>query len=246
MRIFGLVGKKLGHSHSKQWFEQFFREHSIQAQYLNFEIDSIEQIGELLNKNPSLTGFNITIPFKKEVKKICHSLSREAEETGSVNCISVIKGKLTGYNTDIDGFSHLLDNTPYTSESGGAMILGTGGAAASAAYVLKKRGVPNIFVSRSHRKENAIFYSDINDHHLKKYPLIINATPAGMWPDIDSAPPFPYGLLTGKEILTDMVYNPEETKFMRSGAAQGCFTVNGLQMLFIQAKRSWDIWNGKY
>lgn len=246
MRIFGLVGKKLGHSLSKKWFEQFFSEHSIKAQYLNFEIDHIGQIFELLNSTTAPEGFNITVPYKREVARFCDTLSKEAEETGSVNCISVTDGKLTGYNTDIDGFSHLLDNTPYTTESGGAMILGTGGAAASAAYVLEQRCVPYIFVSRNQENGNAILYYGIREHHLKKYPLIINATPAGMWPDTDSAPPIPYGLLTGKEILIDMVYNPPETKFMLSGAAQGCFTTNGLQMLFVQAQRSWEIWNGQY
>ncbi|MFO7723300.1 MAG: shikimate dehydrogenase [Bacteroidales bacterium] len=244
MRAFGLIGKSLGHSFSAAWFKEYFAENTIAAEYNLYEIGQIESLPGFLQTHPDLEGFNITIPYKKAILPYCDEISAEVSEIGAANCIRVRNGKLTAYNTDTDGFQHMLNKLEGWDKLPGAMILGTGGAAAAAAWVFRKLHFPFIFISRSPYQPNAMEWTSVNAGTLREFPLIINATPLGMWPDEGSAPPLPYNLLTGREIIADMVYNPSETKMMKLAKQRGCQTINGTGMLYHQALKSWQIWNG--
>lgn len=245
MRLFGLIGRKLGHSQSKTWFANYFDTHQINADYQLFELSAITELNDLICRYPELKGLNVTVPFKKEVLPYCHELSSEVRKIGAANCISITEGYLKAYNTDVDGFAHLLSQVRAIRDIiPGALILGTGGAAAAAAYVFEQKGVPFIKVSRKPETGTGnIPYAALTAKLFELYPLIVNATPVGMHPEVNSLPPIPYQQLTGREILIDMIYNPEETRFLSEGRKRGCFTLNGKAMLHHQALRSWEIWN---
>jgi shikimate dehydrogenase len=243
MRQFGLIGRSLGHSFSAKWFRNYFTLNGIKAEYRLFELSAIGELPELLDQYPGLEGFNVTIPYKKEVLYLCANLSEEVTEIGAANCITIRDGQLYAHNTDTDGFRHMLTLLKGWDALPGAMILGTGGAAAAAAFVFQKLHFPFIFVSRNPSHPLSVSWSDIDASLLDQFPLIVNATPLGMWPHADTAPPLPCHLLTGREIIADMVYNPEETKLMKMVQEKGCMTLNGMDMLQHQALRSWQIWN---
>ncbi len=242
MHTYGLIGKHLGHSYSGDWFQRLFFHKKIDAEYLLFEMEDIREVPGLLTKHPNLRGFNVTTPYKQDILSLCRDLDEEAKLTRATNCITVEGGMFIAHNTDVGGFIHLLVQVPDWRSMPGAMILGTGGAARAAARVFRQYDFPFLMVSRNSRKEGVIPYTSLKKEHIDRFPLIINATPLGMWPDVSSAPPLPYGLLTGSEMLVDLVYNPPETMFLRTGKQKGCFTINGLAMLYHQAERSWEIW----
>lgn len=243
MRYFGLAGKKLGHSFSQKWFRNKFKREGIDADYLLFETEDIVKSFENIRRQHGIEGFNVTIPYKKEILKFCDYLSDEVISTGASNCIRLNRGYVEAFNTDTYGFRHLLSLAETKDPFHGAIILGTGGSAAAVLYVLNRQGIPSVNVSRAPGNKHTIGFSDITKDIVHDQTLIINTTPVGMWPEIEASPPFPYHLLTGKEILIDLIYNPETTAFMIEGAQKGCRVFNGLSMLEKQAERSWEIWN---
>jgi shikimate dehydrogenase len=245
MREFGIVGNPLGHSFSPVYFAEKFRREGIDdCSYCKFPIESIDRLPELLSGHPDLAGFNVTIPYKRQIMACLDDLSDEARQIGAVNCVKIADGRLIGYNTDAYGFRlSLLELTGGRRPQ--ALILGSGGASKAVEFVLKELGIEYIIASRR-SSSGLIAYTDINERLLRAYPLIINATPLGTSPDTDKAPPLPYPLLTSGNLLFDLVYNPPETKFLKLGAEQGARGVNGYQMLVAQAERSWDIWRGDF
>ncbi len=240
---YGLIGKKLGHSFSQDWFRNFFARNQVDADYLLFEMESLSAIPKLLRDNPLLRGFNVTIPFKKDILPLCAQWSEEVLSVGAANCIRINHSGLEAFNTDIQGFRHLLSLVPGWKKLPGALVLGTGGAASAVGYVFQCESFPFINISRIKRLPDVLNYDQLDADILRHYPLIVNCTPLGMWPDTLSKPILPYTLLTGAEVLIDLVYNPAETLFLQHGKKQGCFTVNGLPMLHSQADCSWKIWN---
>lgn len=238
---FGLIGYPLGHSFSQQFFTDKFRSLGLVGyQYLNFPMEDISQLRQLLAEHPELRGLNVTIPHKQQIIPLLDQLDGQAAAIGAVNCIVVADGKLSGYNTDADGFK--LSIKPFIENHyERALILGTGGSSRAVAYVLKQWGIPFHFVSRE-KKNGAIGYDDINVDSIRHFKLIINTTPVGMFPKVDSAPPLPYEALSTSHFLYDLVYNPEETEFLRLGRIAGAKTMNGLAMLRLQAEKSWEIW----
>jgi shikimate dehydrogenase len=244
-RLFGLIGQKLEHSSSQRWFRAFFRSEQIDADYLLFETDDLDTcVKTLLKHHPTLQGFNVTIPYKKDIIALCDMQSATVSETGAANCIHIKGGKMIAHNTDTDGFEWLAGQVPGWPEFPGALILGTGGAAAAVTWVLRRHNIPYIFVSRNPKTSASISYPELSVSHLRDYPLIINTTPTGMWPEAENRPGIPYELLSGNECIVDLIYNPEETLLMRSASERGCFVINGMGMLIHQAERSWNIWNG--
>ena len=245
MRQFGLIGKTLDHSSSKKYFEEKFLTENIKnCEYDLYELDDIEELPGLIESIPELEGLNVTIPFKKTVLDYIDQLDEVAQETGAVNVIRVIRmhGRLylQGYNTDVFGFEHSTrDFLQYKN----ALILGRGGAAASVAHALGNLGIRYKFVSRNPHDSNAIAYVDLDRDIMNKYLLIINTTPLGMFPDEKSFPNIPYQYLTEDHFLYDLIYNPEETEFLKKGAKYGAKTFNGFAMLEIQAEKGWEIWN---
>ncbi len=240
-QLYGLIGYPLSHSFSPGFFQQKFTAEGIDADYRTFPISSLTEFPSLLAANPQLYGLNVTIPYKEAIIPYLDKLDEEAEKVGAVNCIAFQGGKSIGYNTDIIGFERSL--TPllkpfHTS----ALILGTGGAARAVKYVLTKLGIPFLSVSRSHTID-AIQYEEVTPELIASHKHIINTTPLGMFPNVDSCPTIPYNALDSSNLLYDLVYNPLETKFLSLGLAQGATIKNGLEMLHIQANASWDIWN---
>lgn len=245
MRRFGLIGKVLGHSFSAKYFaEKFEREGlSTQCDYGLYELESIECVEDFVRNTSGLVGFNVTIPYKQQIIPFLDSLSDEALEIGAVNCVKILPdGKLRGYNTDVDGVRLTLDRLIGSTDVGGALVLGSGGASQAVQYVLRERGVGYSVVSRS-AESGDITYAQLTHEVMANNRLIINTSPVGMYPNVEQAPAIPYELLTPSHYLFDLVYNPTTTKFMSLGAKQGAHTVSGLDMLYAQAESAWRIWN---
>ena len=244
MRQFGLIGFPLSHSFSKGYFaNRFLQENILDAQYENFPIESIDLFKSLWERNPSLQGLNVTIPYKKLVIPFLQHPSSVVQSIQACNCIKLHEGALYGYNTDVIGFEKSL--LPYLqAHHQKALIFGTGGAAAAVEWVLKKLGIAYQLVSRT-ASEGCISYASLSPEVIAAHTLLIQTSPVGMFPNVDEAPNLPYEAITSNHHLYDLVYNPAETKFLALGKAQGASTQNGLEMLHLQADASWEIWNSE-
>ncbi len=244
MRRFGLVGKQLDHSFSKQYFTDKFNLLQLaDCIYENYELPAVELILPKLNSVDGLVGFNITFPYKELILPLLDDVTEEALAIGAVNCVRVVNGKYLGHNTDAYGFAQsikpFLDNTHER-----ALLLGTGGASRAAAYALKNLGVDVFIVSRDKVATGAFFnYEEITAELLKAFLLVINCTTCGTYPHVEELPPIVSDAFTPAHLLYDMVYNPPQTALMKAAAAGGATTINGLSMLKLQAEKSWEIWN---
>ena len=237
MKHYGLIGYPLGHSASAAYFGEKFTAQSIDAEYTLYPIESIEQVESLRSK---LSGFNVTIPYKKAIIPYLATISPEAAAVGAVNCVKIDSdGKMHGYNTDVVGIRASL--APYTLQGKRALILGTGGAAAAVLYMLKELGMNVTMVSRK-TAEGVICYQDITEQTIYDTTLIVNATPVGMYPHTEQAPQIPYQAISTNHILFDLIYNPAQTLFLKLGAERGATTIGGGEMFCCQAEASWDIW----
>jgi shikimate dehydrogenase len=242
MKLFGLIGYPLSHSFSKKFFTDKFQLEGIDdCRYELFPIEKIEELNTLLANHNDLAGLNVTIPYKELVLPFLDELSPAVQSIGACNCISVVNGKLKGYNTDVIGFQKTFE-PKLKSHHTKALVLGTGGAAKAVHHVLKQKGIEFIEVSRTARGK-IISYDQLGKDLLSSHTLIINTTPLGMYPDVDAAPELPYDALGPEHYLYDLVYNPNPTLFLKKGMQQGATTENGSEMLRIQAEESWNIWN---
>lgn len=239
--LYALVGRNIAYSFSRAYFaEKFQREGLADCQYVNFDIQRIEELPALIAAHPHLRGFNVTIPYKRDILPLLSSIDPVAEAIGAVNTVKITPEGLAGYNTDAYGFAESLKPLLKPQHTH-ALILGTGGASQAVAYVLKSLGIAYRFVSRTpHLGQFA--YTDLNGSLLKKYTLIINCTPLGTFPNTEACPPLPYQHLTEAHLLYDLIYNPEKTTFLQKGAAKGAHICNGQQMLELQAEAAWGIW----
>lgn len=245
MRRFGLIGRTLGHSFSVSYFAEKFEREGIadECRYDLFEMPDIGCVEELINSTESLVGFNVTIPYKQQVIPYLDSLSDEAKNIGAVNCVKIdADGRRVGYNTDVAGIRISLDKLLGAQRVESALVLGTGGASQAVQYVLAEREIRFSVVSRDGAKGN-LTYADLTPDIIAENTLIINTTPVGMYPHCEQAPNIPYGELSEKHYLFDLVYNPERTLFIERGAARGAHTISGLDMLYAQAEAAWKIWN---
>lgn len=247
MDRYGLIGFPLGHSFSKNYFNEKFANELIDAEYVNYEIPDIKILKEILASTPELRGLNVTIPYKEKVIKYLDSISPEAKAIGAVNVIRVThngrKTMLKGFNSDVIGFTKSISPLLEACHRK-ALILGTGGASKAINYGLKSLGLETLFVSRTKRK-GVITYDDVTPELVSEYNVIVNCTPVGMYPHADECPKLPYHAMGNHHLLYDLLYNPDETLFMKKGAEQGAITKNGLEMLLLQAFASWEFWNGK-
>ncbi|MCB0515123.1 MAG: shikimate dehydrogenase [Chitinophagales bacterium] len=242
---FGLIGYPLSHSFSKKYFDQKFAATSSSAplSYALFPLAHISDLPELLAAMPNLVGFNVTIPYKEKIIPYLSALSPEATAIGAVNVVVRHQNKLLGYNTDAIGFAQSIQpllRAHHTS----ALVLGNGGAAKAVCYVLQQLGIHYTIVSRTPTSQQ-LHYAALLPALLQKNYLIINTTPLGMYPNVETAPEIPYEAISEKHILYDLVYNPAETLFLQKGKKQGAATQNGLEMLHLQAEAAWDIWQHK-
>jgi shikimate dehydrogenase len=242
MRQYGLIGYPLTHSFSKEYFtEKFIRENISDAEFLNFEVKDIQDVGKIFFDYPQLKGLCITIPHKKNIIQYTTEFFDIVRDTGACNCLKIIGNKKIGFNTDVIGFekSFTKNLLPHHNK---ALILGTGGAAVAVEYVLKKLGMQYSFVSRN-KNENTFLWAQLNKAIIEKFTVIINCTPLGTFPETEQAPAIPYKYLTPKHYLFDLVYNPPLTQFLLYGKQQNCIIKNGREMLIMQAEENWRIWN---
>ncbi len=248
MQKYGLIGYPLIHSFSSGYFNEKFKSENIDAEYVNFEIPSIKSFMEVVEGNTNLCGLNVTIPYKEQVIPYLDELDKAtAGRVGAVNVIKIERGpkgktRLVGYNSDILGFTRSIQPllTPLHKH---ALILGTGGASKAVVRGLEDLGIESTFVSREKKGKDTIGYGDITPEVMEQNKVIVNCTPVGMYPNMDCCPNIPYELLTPDHLLYDLLYNPDETLFMKKGKAQGATVKNGLEMLLLQAFASWEIWN---
>ncbi len=246
MDIYGLIGHPLKHSFSQRFFTEKFAKEGIDAEYHTFDIPDIALLEKIMELHKGLNGLNVTIPYKEKVIQYLDSLDPEAEKIGAVNVVKFLRDeeglRLVGYNSDIVGFQSsikpLINNLIHKK----ALILGTGGASKAVKHGLQNLGLETKFVSRT-SKNGSYTYQDLSKEILSEYKVIVNSSPVGTFPDIDSSPDIPYQYLTTDHLLYDLVYNPAETSFLKQGKAMGATVKNGAEMLELQAIEAWDIWN---
>lgn len=250
MDVYGLIGHPLGHSFSQRYFSERFRREGIDADYRMWDLPRLDGREDLPDAE-GLRGFNVTIPYKRLIIPMLDSIDQRAEAIGAVNVVKVTREAdgmggerpvLRGFNTDADGFRRSIAPLLGEGHHERALVLGTGGAAASVAFALRESGVEPRFVSR-HPQEGMLAYDELTPQMVRSYTVIVNATPLGTWPDTDAAPRIPYDGITERHVCHDLVYNPEETLFMRLCAERGARVKNGLDMLHAQAEEAWRIWN---
>lgn len=241
MKKFGLIGKNISYSFSRKFFQEKFNQLQIDATYENFDLQHIEELKLVLQKNKSLNGLNVTIPYKESILPFLDELSPEAQQIQAVNTIKISNNQLIGYNTDAFGFMKSLFPI-LEKQHTHALILGTGGASKAVANALKSMGIEYRFVSRNPQQQN-LAYADLDETIIQEHQLIINCTPVGTHPKVKESPALPYQFLESSHLLYDLVYNPPITEFLAKGKIRGCSIYNGKKMLEYQAERAWQIWN---
>ena len=242
--LYGLIGKPLAHSTSMVRFNKFFRDQHINAHYNNYELESIEDVTKLIEKYPNLRGFNVTIPYKQDIIPYLTRLDETAQSIGAVNTVKVLHRdggvELVGYNTDWTGFTKSFGELLEGHSK--ALILGTGGVSKAVKYALDRMGIENRFVSRNSNFEIMGYY-ELSPSVMDEFDVIVNCTPMGMWPDVNQCPDIPYGFLSEKHLLLDVIANPDETMFMKKGREHGATAKGGKDMLEQQAVAAWEIWD---
>lgn len=246
MRKFGLIGYPLSHSFSKKFFTEKFRDEQIgNCEYELYPIANIDLFSKLISEEPDLRGINVTIPYKLQVMSFLDEIDEASKEIGAVNCVAIERRNggrwIKGYNTDAYGFEESLKPL-LKSYHQKALVFGDGGAAKAVRYVLKKLEIPFLVVSRKPGQGN-LGYEEVTPQLLQEYTILVNTTPLGMSPDTATCPDIPYSALTDSHLAYDLVYNPEETTFLKNARGSGASIKNGMEMLYLQAERSWFIWN---
>ena len=240
-RLFALVGRNISYSFSKDYFSKKFKnEFILDAEYVNFDLQTIDDLPKKINENSNLVGMNVTIPYKKEIIPFLTEIDSIAAQIGAVNVVKKTEKGLIGFNTDYYVFLNSLQPVLKKHHTK-ALILGTGGASGAVAYALKNLGIAFKFVSRTPKNEQ-FSYADLSYEIMNNFSIIINCTPSGTYPNINDSPAIPYQFLTHKHLLYDLIYNPEKTTFLKKGEEKGASIINGQKMLVLQAEKSWEIW----
>ena len=240
-KIYGLIGKNIDYSFSKNFFSKKFKNENINCKYLNFDIQNISDFKSVIS-DKNISGLNVTIPYKEDVIKYIDEISNDAKSIGAVNTIKISNNKLTGHNTDHIGFTKSIEKIDEFKNIESALILGSGGASKAIQFALDNLKIKYTIVSRSNSIK-CINYNQISEKIIKNHKLIINCTPLGTFPEVEKCPEIDYRFLSPFNILYDLVYNPKQSSFLRKGVKAGCKIKNGLEMLEIQAIESWKIWN---
>ena len=245
--MFGLLGKSLGHSFSKDYFTKKFSMLNLNHIYQNIELDNIADIIPFVKEHKNLKGFNVTVPYKEEIIPFLDEIDSVAKEVGAVNTVKIYEdGRLKGFNTDVVGFGKLLEESQSrrVAESQSvneALIFGSGGASKAVQYVLNQENIPYKIVSRACK--SGMSYEEVNSIGFDPFSIIINATPVGMYPNVNECLELPYSTIESHNVFIDLIYNPEETLFLKNARLKGAATFNGLTMLYEQAEAAWNIWD---
>lgn len=241
----GLIGRNISHSFSKKYFQEKFKKEGIEnLKYVNYDLPDIYEFPFITyHREEDFLGFNVTIPYKESIQKYIKEIDAVAQEVGAINTIKVTEeNTLVGFNTDVYGFENSLKPL-LKKHHQKALILGTGGASKAIAYVLKKLDIDFTFVSRNPINETQVSYESLTKEIMESHQLIINCTPLGTFPNVESCPNIPYDFISEQHLLYDLIYNPETTLFLENGLQQGATIKNGHEMLILQAEKAWEIWN---
>lgn len=242
MRKFGLIGYPLEHSFSKSFFDKKFGRENIQdAEYENYPLESIDDFPAFIESLPNLVGLNVTLPYKEKIIPYITELDETAKEIGAVNTIKFLDGKLIGFNTDAWGFAKSLLSMA-NPKMKKAIIIGDGGASKAIKYVLNRIGIEYVIVNRT-KTDDVLTFEELTDELISSIQLIVQTTPLGTFPNINEMPSIPLNSINSNHIAFDLIYNPEETLFLKLMRERGAQTKNGLEMLQAQAQEAWKIWN---
>ena len=245
-KLYGLIGFPLTHSFSEKYFSEKFEKENIKdSTYKLFPIQDLDELPDLIKSHPELMGLNVTIPYKIKIIPFLTKLDDKASEIEAVNVIKKTpEGDWIGFNSDYYGFLSTLslfgDAQFWANRS--ALVFGTGGSAKAIQAVLRDLNISWKSISRN-QTENSILYTELDDSEIQNSTLMINCTPLGMFPDVESSVPINYKMLNEQHVVIDLVYNPPQTKFLRLAGEHGAKTQNGLHMLVSQAEKAWEIWN---
>ena len=243
MPIYGLIGKKLSHSFSQQYFTGKFEKEGLAGhEFRLFELEDISEVKDLA-KLEGLKGFNVTLPYKEMIIPFLAHMSDSAQKVGAVNVVKIVDGLMYGYNSDYYGFRTSLERWLPKVTKMNALVLGTGGASKAVSAALRDLSIPYALVSRN-KNEEVLTYKDLTPAVLAKHKLIINTTPLGMSPNSNSFPELNYDVFDASYYLYDLVYNPGRTIFLKKGEQQKAQVKNGLEMLYLQADKAWETWEG--
>lgn len=239
---FGLLGKNISYSFSRAYFTKKFEGLGLDNHsYENFDLPQIEGFANLIRANEDLRGLSVTIPYKQAVIPFMDVLDPIASAIGAVNTIKFSSMGLEGYNTDAYGFEKAI--TPLLqAHHTKALILGTGGASKAIAFVLGAMAISYKYVSRT-PVEGQLRYAQVTERIIQEYPLLINCSPVGTFPNAHDKPEIPYEFITPANLLFDLIYNPPKSSFLKEGEKRGATVSNGLDMLEQQAEKAWQIWN---
>ena len=245
VHTYGIIGFPLSHSFSQNYFNNKFKTLDINAQYVNFQIENINEVHKLIESHPKLMGLNVTMPYKEQIIPFLDEIDCETEKIGAVNVVKIIRTQekviLKGYNTDIFGFENSLKPL-LKKHHKKALIFGTGGAARAVGYVLGKLNIEHIFVSRFSYSENLV-YENVTSEIINEHKIVINTTPIGMYPNIEQCPNINFSGFTNEHLAYDLIYNPQTTQFLQKASENGATIKNGKEMLILQAEETWKIWN---
>lgn len=241
MKTYGLIGRSLKHSFSKDFFTSFFEKNGVSAEYVNIELPVESMLQEVLC-NKIYAGLNVTIPYKEAVIPFLDELSDEAKAIGAVNTVKVLGEKRIGYNTDAFGFHQSIK--PFLRNiHERAIVFGDGGAAKAVKFVLENLGIDVISVVRTKKHEDQFLFEDVNDCMMNVCKLVVNTTPVGTYPDVEDELPIPMDQFTEDHLVVDLIYNPDRTVLLREAEKRGSTVLNGKAMLHAQALKAWEIWN---
>jgi shikimate dehydrogenase len=244
-KVFGLIGQTVSHSFSKAYFdEKFFREGLRDHHYELFPLNNITEIEKLITDTKGLSGLNVTLPYKEQVIRYLDEVDPAAKKIGAVNVIKIKDGKRKGFNTDSDAFYETLEKWLPKDKTFKSLVLGTGGSSKAVQQALAKLKIEFKLVSREKGKGD-FTYDDLKENPkiMGESLLLINTTPLGMHPKTDTIPPIEYEQLTQDHYVYDLIYNPARTLFLQKAEIRGATIKNGLEMLHVQAEKSWTIWN---
>lgn len=245
-KVFGLIGQTVSHSFSKAYFdEKFFREGLRDYHYELFPLNNIKEIESLIQNTKGLTGLNVTLPYKEQVIQFLDEVDPAAKKIGAVNVIKFKDGKRKGFNTDSDAFYETLEKWLPKDKIFQGLVLGSGGSSKAVQEALKKLKIEYKVVSREKSSDKVITYKELEKDTkiISESQLIINTTPLGMHPNTDGMPPISYDSISTEHYVYDLIYNPARTMFLQKAEMRGAIIKNGLEMLHVQAEKSWDIWN---
>ncbi|HST03626.1 MAG TPA: shikimate dehydrogenase [Chloroflexia bacterium] len=252
----GLIGYPVEHSLSPAMHNAAFTHLGLEYRYVLLPTPPSElerRVRECVERG--FAGWNVTVPHKEGMARMLDEMSDEVKATGACNTVLVEGGKLQGFNTDTIGFIRGLEEAGGISAGSKAVVLGAGGAARGVAWALRQAGHRVIILSRKPEQarevaeaigvEAGLLDAETLEGELEVAQLLVNCTPAGMWPHVEESPVPDGARIPANMLVYDLVYRPRPTLMLRKAAEAGCRTQNGLAMLVYQGAAAFEIWTGR-